>query len=63
MTRTVPASALDKFHSLLMDDDNFNEAMMRCAMEVAAYYQGDDQPLDDQSMDLAMELCTHVSVA
>ena len=60
---TVPYAAIDKFHSLLMDDDCFNEAMMRVAMDVARYYQGGSDPLDEDSMQLAMDLCTRVSVA
>ena len=59
----VPASVVDRFHSYLMEDDGFNEAMMRVAMDVARYYQGGTEPLDEDSMDLAMELCTRVSVA
>ena len=59
----VPHSVVDSFHSYLMDDDNFNEAMMRVAMDVARYYQGGSEPLDEDSMQLAMDLCTRVSVA
>ena len=58
----IPHAAIDKFHSLLMDDDQFNEAMMRCALEVAAYYQGDGEAPDEESLQLAMDLCTRVSV-
>ena len=59
----VPFSAIDRFHSELMDDDLFNEAMMAAALRVAAYYQGDKEPLDEDSMALAMDLCTRVSVS
>jgi len=59
----VPNAALDKFHSLLMDDDQFNEAMMRVALQVAQSYNAPGQPLDEQDMKLAMDLCTRVSVA
>ncbi len=58
----VPNAAIDKFHSLLIDDDQFNEAMMRVALEVASYYAGGEK-LTDDDMALAMELCTRVSVA
>lgn len=60
---TVPYAAIDKFHSELMDDDIFNEAVMRVALRVAEYYQGDGKPLDDDSMRLAMDLVTRISVA
>ena len=59
---TVPFAVIDKFHSLLMDDDQFNEAAMRVALEVASYYAG-GEPLTDEDMALAMELCGRVSVA
>ena len=58
---TVPYSVLDKFHSTLMEDDGFNEAMMRIALEVAQHYQGEG-PLDEDSMQLAMDLCSRVTV-
>ena len=60
---TVPYSVVDKFHSLLMDDDNFNEALMRVALEVAQYYAGPGVALTDDDYQLAMDLCTRVSVA
>ena len=62
----VPASALDSFHSLLMDDDQFNEAMMRVALQVAesALTAPGMGTYEEQDLyDLAMELCTRVSVA
>ena len=58
----IPNAAIDKFHSLLMDDDQFNEAMMRVALQVAqSYHPG--EALDDNDYELAMDLCTRVSVA
>ena len=60
---TVPNHALDTFHALLMDDDQFQKAMMRVALQVAQSYLGAGQPLDVEDYDLAMELCTRVSVA
>jgi len=59
----IPNAAIDKFHSLLMDDDQFNEAMMRVALQVAQSYNAPGQPLDEQDMKLAMDLCCRVSVA
>ena len=59
----VPNAAIDKFHSLLMDDDEFNEAVMRVALQVASYYAGPEAPLTEEDMALAMELCSRVSVA
>lgn len=58
----IPASALDSFHSLLMDDDQFNEAMMRVALQVAESNTPGDAHEDD-IYDIAMELCCRVSVA
>ena len=67
----VPASTIDSFHSLLMDDDEFNEALQRVALRVAedrleALRLNDPQSnaYDEQdAYDLAMELCCRVSVA
>ena len=59
----VPFRAIDKFHSILMDDDNFNEAMMRCALEVVQGYAGPGVPLTDEDYELAMDLCSRVSVS
>ena len=59
----IPNAAIDKFHSLLMDDDQFNEALMRVALQVAQSYNAPGQPLNEQDMELAMELCVRVSVA
>ena len=64
--KEVPASALDSFHSLLMDDDQFNEACMRVALQVAeSYLQRPGGGVYDQDdlYDLAMDLCVKVSVA
>ena len=61
--KTIPHAAIDRFHSLLMDDDLFNEAMMRCAIEVAQYYAGPGAKLDDEDYQLAQDLCCRVSVA
>ena len=64
--KEVPASALDSFHSLLMDDDEFNEACMRVALQVAESYlqrPGGGVYDEDQLYDLAMELCTKVTIA
>ena len=58
----IPFSAIDSFHSLLMDDDQFNEAMMRVALQVAE----DNTPAgadEEDVYDIAMELCTRVSVS
>ena len=61
--KLIPNSALDSFHSLLMDDDQFNEAMMRVALQVAESYLAPGEELDEEGYDLAMELCCRVSVA
>jgi|DEB0MinimDraft_10_1074344.scaffolds.fasta_scaffold697722_1 hypothetical protein len=57
--KKVPHHVVDQLHSLLMDDDQFQEALMRVALEVAA---GVTDNTEDQ-MDLAMELTTRVSVS
>ena len=59
----VPNHAIDSFHSKLMDDDQFNEAMMRVALEVAESYLGPGEALDDDGYDLACELCCRVGVS
>ncbi len=62
----VPASVVDTFHSYLMEDDGFNEAMMRVALEVAeGHFTRPGGGVYDQEdlYDLAMDLCTRVSVA
>lgn len=58
----VSHTVLDKFHSLLMDDDNFNEAMMRVALQTVQYYAGSDK-LTEDDMQLAMDLCSKVTLA
>ena len=71
MTTKIPAHAMDSFHSMLMDDDQFNEAMMRVALQVSESCMEAARLNDPQSgaydeedlYDLAMELCTRVSVA
>ena len=59
----IPNAAIDRFHSILMEDDQFQEAMMRVALEVAGYYQGGTDPYDEDTMALAMDLVTRVSVS
>ena len=61
--KMIPHHAIDSFHSLLMDDDQFNEAMMRVALQVAQSYLGPGEDMDEELYDLAMELCCRVSVA
>ena len=69
MTR-IPHSTIDSFNSILMDDDQFNEAAMRVALEVAtntleAQRLNDPHSgaYDEEDMyDLAMELVTLISV-
>jgi len=59
----LPHSAMDTFHSLLMDDDQFNEALMRVALQVVKSYYAPGEKLDDDAYDIAGELCCRVSVA
>jgi hypothetical protein len=61
-TKTVPHAAIDKFHSLLVDDDAFNEACMRVALKVAQSYNP-GQPLEQEDYDLAYELVERLSVS
>ena len=58
----VPASAIDSFHSLLMDDDQFNEALTRIAFGVAEEYANNGAGWEDL-YDIASELCTRVCVS
>lgn len=58
----VPNTVIDKFHSLLMDDDMFNEAVMRVALEVVQSY-APGEALTDKDYDLANELCCRLSVS
>ena len=55
----VPYHVVDSLHSILMDDDQFQEALMRVALEVSS---GVTDNLEEQ-MELAMELCNRVSVS
>ena len=57
--KTVPYHVIDQLHSLLMDDDQFQEALMKVALQVA---EGVTNNTEDQ-MKLAMELTTRVSVS
>lgn len=59
----VSHSVIDRFHSELMDNDLFNEAMMSSALKVVQYYAGPGVKLTDEDYELAMELCTHVTMA
>ena len=67
MTKTsrrpmVSHAVVDKFHSILMDDDQFNEALMRVALEVVQSY-APGEALTEDDLQLAMDLCTRVAVA
>ena len=55
----VPYHVVDSLHSILMDDDQFQEALMRVALEVASGVTDNTQ----EQLDLAMELCNRVSVS
>ena len=55
----IPYHVIDSLHSILMDDDQFQEALMRVALEVSS---GVTDNLEEQ-MELAMELCNRVSVS
>jgi len=46
-----------------MDDDEFNEAMMRVALKVAQSYAGPGVALSEEDYQLAMDLCSRVSVS
>ena len=61
----IPASAIDSFHSILMDDDQFNEAMMRVALQVSEEMckNAPCETDEEDVYDLAMQLCCRVSVA
>ena len=59
----LPNHAIDSFHSLLMDDAQFNDALSRVAMEVVRSYYAPGEALDDNAYDMAMELCTRVTLA
>ena len=59
----LPHAVVDKFHSYLMDDDQFNEALMKVALQTAQYYAGPGVPLTEEDYQLAMDLCTRVGVS
>ena len=62
----VSSYVVDSFHSMLMDDDQFNEALMRCALDVARHHlstPGGPEFDEDDVMDLAAELTTRVTAA
>ena len=61
--KMIPNHAIDTFHSLLMDDDMFNEAMMRVALEVVQSYMAPGEVMTDEDYDLANELCCRISIA
>ena len=55
---------VDSFHSYLMDDDQFNEAMMSVALRTAREYcdEAPCETTEEDVLELAMELCTRISV-
>ena len=57
----VSHPTLKKFISLLENDDQFQEALMRVALDTVQYYNG-GQPIDDDDLALAGELVNHVTV-
>ena len=59
MTPSHPT--VKKFISLLENDDMFQEALMRVALDTVQYYNG-GQPIDDDDLKLAGELCNLVTV-
>lgn len=59
----VPSSLVDTFRSMVMDDDMFNEAMIRCASDVVRDYLPEDEQNFDKIYDLANELCCRVIVS
>ena len=67
----IPHSVIDSFHSILMDDDEFNEAVMRVAVDLSkdrleALRLNDPQSGAyswDDVIDLANELCCRISVS
>ena len=48
---------------MLMDDEQFNDALSRVAMQVVKSYYAPGETLDDDAYDMAMELCTHVTLS
>ena len=59
----LPNAAIDTFHSMLMDDAEFLDALERVAHKVVARYYAPGEQLDDDAYDMAMDLMTRVSVA
>ena len=55
----VPHHVIDSLHSILMDDDGFQEALMRVTLQVASDITEDP----DEQQELAMELFCRVSVS
>ena len=58
----VPNSVIEKFQSLLLDDDQFNEAVMRVALEVAQSYLAPGDTLDEEGYSLAYDLAGKVGL-
>ena len=54
-----PHHVIDSLHSYLMDDDGFQEALMRVTLQVASDFTEDP----DEQQELAMELFSRVSVS
>ena len=59
LTMKVPNHVIDSLHSILMDDDGFQEALMRVTLQVASDITEDP----DEQQELAMELFCRVSVS
>ncbi len=59
----IAHSIIDQFHSMLMDDDEFNEAVQRIALEVAEEALASGRHDEEDAYELAMELCIRLSVA
>ena len=58
----IPNAVKAKFQDLLEDNDQYNEALMRVALETVQYYAGPGVPLEDKDYHLAMSLCCIVKV-
>ena len=58
----IPFSTLDTFHSQLMEDEQFLDAMMSVALKVAEDNTPGDTDEDD-IYDIALELVNRVSVS
>ena len=59
MTPSHPT--VKKFITLLENDDMFQEALMRVALDTVRYYNP-NEPIDDNDLILAGELCNLVTV-